>query len=300
MSGTVQSLGRKIQSAGELGNVVRAMKALAASTIEQYEQAVRAVEAYARTVELGLGACLRQSPGSLAPAGTRAPRRFLVALVIGSDQGLAGRFNEILVDHAVEALRALGAGRRQVWGVGARANALLGEAGLSPTASFAVPASVSRITTLVGEILVQLERCGEAQGTLEVQVFHNRPGPSATYQPVGQRLLPFDAVWEQQARAAPWPSSLLPEVIGDPGETLQAFIQGHLFVGLFQAFAESLASENASCLASMQRAEKNIGEMLEDLGRDFRRTRQEGIDEELFDVIAGYEALSRRPPGAPA
>jgi F-type H+-transporting ATPase subunit gamma len=42
----------------------------------------------------------------------------------------------------------------------------------------------------------------------------------------------------------------------------------------------------------MQRAEKNIGELLEDLNRDFHRLRQSAIDEELFDVISGFEALS--------
>lgn len=63
---------------------------------------------------------------------------------------------------------------------------------------------------------------------------------------------------------------------------------------LFQACAESLASENASRLASMQRAEKSIDGMLDDLNRKFHRLRQEGIDEELFDVLAGFEALTKK------
>jgi F-type H+-transporting ATPase subunit gamma len=33
--------------------------------------------------------------------------------------------------------------------------------------------------------------------------------------------------------------------------------------------------------------------MLEELNRTFHRIRQETIDEELFDVISGYEALSQ-------
>jgi F-type H+-transporting ATPase subunit gamma len=61
---------------------------------------------------------------------------------------------------------------------------------------------------------------------------------------------------------------------------------------LFQACAESLASENASRLDAMQRAEKNIDSILEDLNRKLHSIRQESIDEELFDVISGYEALT--------
>ncbi len=80
--------------------------------------------------------------------------------------------------------------------------------------------------------------------------------------------------------------------MNDRDQTLLANVREYLFVSLFRAFAESLASENASRLAAMQRAEKNIEELLEDLNRSFHRLRQSGIDEELFDVIAGFEALT--------
>jgi len=72
---------------------------------------------------------------------------------------------------------------------------------------------------------------------------------------------------------------------------LRALIREYLFVSLFRACAESLASENASRLAAMQRADKNIDELLETLNGKFQRMRQSGIDEELFEVISGFEAL---------
>ena len=63
---------------------------------------------------------------------------------------------------------------------------------------------------------------------------------------------------------------------------------------LFQACAESLNSENASRLAAMQRAEKNIKNILEELNREFDSVRQASIDEELFDVVSGFEALAAK------
>lgn len=68
--------------------------------------------------------------------------------------------------------------------------------------------------------------------------------------------------------------------------------RGSPFVSIFRACAESLASENASRLAAMQRADKNIDDLLEGFKSAFHRVRQKGIDEELFDVIAGFEALA--------
>ena len=84
----------------------------------------------------------------------------------------------------------------------------------------------------------------------------------------------------------------MPEVMGSGATTLRALIHEYLFVSLFRACTESLASENASRLAAMQRAEKNIDELLEELNSVFHRLRQSGIDEELFDVISGFEALN--------
>jgi F-type H+-transporting ATPase subunit gamma len=75
--------------------------------------------------------------------------------------------------------------------------------------------------------------------------------------------------------------------------TLRALIREYLFISLFRACAESLASENASRLAAMERAEKNIKDLLESLQTTFHRLRQGGIDEELFDVVSGFEALVR-------
>ena len=80
-------------------------------------------------------------------------------------------------------------------------------------------------------------------------------------------------------------------MLGGTAETTEALIGEYLFISLFRACAESLASENASRLAAMQRADKKIDELLENLHGTFHRVRQTGIDEELFDVVSGFEAL---------
>jgi F-type H+-transporting ATPase subunit gamma len=72
---------------------------------------------------------------------------------------------------------------------------------------------------------------------------------------------------------------------------LSSLIREHLFVGLFRACADSMASENASRLASMEGAEKNINEMLDDLDARYRRQRQTAITGELLDLVAGFDAL---------
>ena len=64
-----------------------------------------------------------------------------------------------------------------------------------------------------------------------------------------------------------------------------------LSVSLFKACTDSLAAENGARLSAMQRAEKNIDDRLHEFRLDFNRQRQKAIDEELFDLQAGFEAL---------
>lgn len=288
------SLRRKIESAGDLQAVVRAMKALAASSIEQYRRSVLALVAYYRTVELGLGACLRDRDlaSSILPPQGRAEARVVRAIVFGSDQGLVGRFNDVVAADAVEALAALASSvRPRVWAVGDRVHARLADAGVVPIGVFAVPSSVHAITALVGQILVEAETPDAGTGRTELHLFYNRSAPRTGYEPARHRLLPLDDEWRRNVSAHPWPTKHVPQIMGSGTAALRGFIREYLFVAIFRACAESLVSENASRLAAMQRADKNINELLETLRGKFHRQRQSGIDEELFDLISGFEAI---------
>src|SRR5271156_5230916 len=116
MSDTLASLRRKIVGAGDLESVVRSMKALAASSIGQYEKSVLALADYERAVELGLVVCLRKRSGAAADAGRAGAAALTVsAVVFGSDQGLVGQFNDVLAAMGVNALGAL-PGAKRGWG----------------------------------------------------------------------------------------------------------------------------------------------------------------------------------------
>jgi F-type H+-transporting ATPase subunit gamma len=268
------------------------MKALAASSIGQYEESVRALNDYYRAVELGLGACFRESEPKFALAKPKAQTHAgtISAIVFGSDQGLVGQFNEVVSDYAIKVLTAL-PGKAQIWAVGERVHARLADAGLPLAGLFTVPNSVQAITPLVGQIQIASEAHRTKGGNASVWLFHNRPLSGSLYEPVGRQLLPLDAQWQRGLIKIRWPSVNLPEIMGRNIETLRALVREYLFISLFQACAESLASENASRLAAMERADKNINDLLEQLHSSFHQLRQSGIDEELFDVVSGFEAL---------
>ncbi len=284
-----ETLKRKISSAADLYAVVRAMKAMAAANVGQYENAVEALQSYYRTVQLGLFSCFHQYQ---AAPGARQRKPCIAALVFGSDQGLIGQFNDQLADFVVTTL-----GKRpqekMVFCIGERLQSRLAETPLKLAPGFPLPKSINTIPTLVGQILLEMEKCRARGVVSEVVIFHNQPVTGATYQPVRQHLLPLDGIWQQELKSLIWPSDKLPEVINAGEEILLAFIHEYLFVSLYRACVESLASENASRLATMLRAEKTIDELLESMNSRFHLLRQNSIDEELFDLIAGFEMLKK-------
>ncbi|MEO6897179.1 MAG: F0F1 ATP synthase subunit gamma, partial [Caldimonas sp.] len=286
MSDSIAALRRKIAGAGDLHAVVRTMKALAAASIGDYERSVAALAVYDRTVSLGLGECFRQAragPGAAPERASAGKPDSIDAIVFGSDQGLVGPFNDVIAEHAIGALARL-QGRAQVWAVGERVPARLKDAGLDVLGMYAVPSSVDAIAPLVAQIQIDNETRRARRGpgrVTQVHLFHNRPLAASLYEPIGQRLLPLDAAWQRSLADVPWPGKVAPEVLDHGATTLRALIREYLFISLFRACAESLASENASRLAAMERADRNIKDLLEQLQSRFRRLRQGSIDEEL-------------------
>jgi F-type H+-transporting ATPase subunit gamma len=290
MSDTLEGLRRKLDGAAKLASVVRAMKALAASSIGQYEAALRALGDYQRSVEIGLHACIAV-PAAPARRSGLPTSRPIGAIVFGSDQGLVGQFNEVIAEFALQRLAAV-AGRNQIWGVGERVCEHLAAAGFPLAGQYAVPGSVDAISALVEQLQVQSEASHSKAECAEVYVFNNRPQSITLYGPVSLRLLPLDAQSTSQPEHPGRPSASLREVLGDSDGTLSALVREYLFICLYKACAESLASENGSRLAAMQSAQKNIESLSSALSQSYYRLRQSSIDEELFDVMTGFNALA--------
>ena len=292
---TVESLKRKIKSAQDLQSVVRTMKALAAVSIRQYQKAVESLIEYNKTVEMGLQVALKQKLDSTGSIAT-LPLQRLGAIVFGSDQGLCGQLNEQIATHALREMGALRVGRdeREVITVGQRVNDYIEDGGQTVAENLTNPSSTAGITPMVQDIITILEEWHVRRRIDHVYLFYNEYLTGASYRPHTVHLLPVDRVFLETLAKGKWPSKILPAFTMDWNVLFTGLIREYLFVSLYRAFAESLASENASRLASMQNAEKNIEERLQELFGQFHRQRQMTITEELLDIVSGFEALEEK------
>lgn len=288
---TTEYMKRRIQSAQDLLGVVKTMKALAAVSIRQYQRAVESLAEYNRTVEMGLQIALRKAQETAAPAGSKAAR--LGAIVFGTDQGLCGQLNNIIVSHAMKEMSNTGIGKenRIVIAVGMRTADLLEDSGQQVFEILTTPGSTAGITPMVQDITVLLENWRFRKQVEHMHLFYNEYVSGATYRPKTLRILPVEKAWLKDLKQRKWDSRTLPLFTMDWENLFRALIREYLFVSIYRAFANSLASENASRLAAMQSAEKNIEERLEELFTQFHRQRQMTITEELLDIVSGFEAL---------
>lgn len=289
---TIETIRKKIQSAGDLHTVVKTMKALAAVSIRQYERAAASAAEYNLTVEMALQVVLQREPKRIVMP-ERAADGFLNAMVFGSDQGMCGPLNDQIVSHALQSLDEIGVGkdRRMVFALGARAAVRLEDAGQPVAEYFPVPTSASGIASKVEEIFIRMEERQVQQRFDRLVLFYCRPLSGASYRPHTQHLLPLDDKWLRELEKKKWPTQVLPTFTMERERLFSALIHEYLFVSLCRALAESLASENAGRLASMQSAEKSIEERLNELTGRYYQQRQASITEELLDIIAGFEAL---------
>ena len=289
---TIESLRRKIKSTQDLLSVVKTMKALAAVSIRQYQRAVESLMDYNRTVEMGLQVVLKSREEHEIQVGV-TPLNQAGAIVFGSDQGLCGQFNTQIVMHAVSEMDSLNVPleNRTMLAVGERVKDHLERAGHTVYDTLLTPGSTEGVTTVVQEIMMILEEWHFTRQVSHIYLFYNHYVSGATFVPRTLRLLPADRTWLNDIRSRPWESVTLPLFTMDWDTLFLSLLREYFFVSLFQAFAESLASENASRLAAMQNAEKNIEEHLDEVFAAYHRQRQMSITEELLDIVSGYEAM---------
>ena len=219
------------------------------------------------------------------------------AIVFGSDQGMCGQFNEQIAHFTTASLSGKAGRDRQVnpvLCVGHRAADAVLNAGLQVERTFRQPGSAAGITSLVQDLLPAINKWREAYNIHRIQVFHNQRISASACRPHAMQLLPLHTsqLRHHNRKGAPTANRSLPSWSMDTEILFSRLVKQFLFVSLFRACAESLAGENASRIAAMQAAERNIRDRLHDLRADYATRRQTTITEELLDVVTGFEALN--------
>jgi F-type H+-transporting ATPase subunit gamma len=289
----LEVLKHQIDTIEDLQSVVKTMKALAAVSIRQYEKSVISLIDYNRTLEMGLQILLRQSPEVLLLENSLLMNRVAI-VVFGSDQGMCGQFNEKIAKFTQEQLQSptLNSCHSKILTVGSRITDRLAFLGYNSEESLSLPSSIEGISSIVQETVLILDNWRQKSEINQILAFNNYVTSGAGYSPHQVQIFPLNMSRLKNLQRKKWESRSLPIFTIASDSLASALFRQHFFISLYRACAESLASENASRLASMQIAEKNIEEKLGELKTSFHQERQNVITEELLDIVSGFEALT--------
>ncbi len=263
----------RLESLNELGELVGALRSMAASRTREAQEAFAGTRAYRGVVERSIA-----EVSLLVPERAKDARRNGLAgrvlIVICSENGFVGLFNSRLIERAIQLRQP----DEELVIVGRRGQNTAVERGVASALSFPMASRVQGITTLARRIAAHLS------GAAEVRVVFARHMPGAAFEIADSQVLP---VGEMSTG-----TQLTPPVIHlQPDELMARLATEYLFAELAHALMESLASENAARMQAMDSASRNIDERTDSLRRDERVARQEKTTTEMLDVVVGAEAV---------
>lgn len=285
---TLQALQKSIHSAENLKSIVRTMKAHASSNIHQFQHAAQASMNYRKVLDMALYISLWEDESRVLEE-ERQNGGNVLHIVFGSDHGLAGRFNERIANYAVEKIGTHEKNRVVI--IGQQVVRRLEEYHRIQN-TFSVPQTNDGITSVVQQLLAEIDGMQKGAGLDKVWLHYGRPMGRAGFEEESEILFPVDLA-SFDAKNMEWDSKVLPTYTMEKERLLSDLIRQYIFITLYRSFCYSLVSENTSRIESMTTAEKNIDERLEHLNFQYRTQRQNGITEEINDVVSGFKAIKK-------
>ena len=287
----LETLKVKLVSARDLLSIVKTMKSLSAVKVSRFEEAVTSLQDYHLITEKAMIAFLN-SPLIDEIIKRPVKRNKSIAIITGTDLGMVGNYNDELAQFV---LKNTNRKKTKYWAFGEKILDELKDNLIEVEKLYHTPDSLSSLTTEVTKLVNDLLKEPEIQYELEIEVnlFHFSYERGMTYGTTTTRLLPLDQSWFKEQASRSWSSRIQPTVIYSDETILSTLVKEVLFVKLFKSMAETIMAENTARLRYMQHAEKKIEESIDDLEYELRKTRQQKIDNELFEVIASYEALRK-------
>lgn len=288
---TLRDIHRRIRTVEKTQKITSAMRMVAAAKLRRAQDAILAARPYAERMYGVLGEVGRRQKEAVHPLlEARSEQRVLEMVVVTSDRGLCGAFNNSILKTAQRELAARGGEyeRLLVTPVGRKADDFFRRRRPDD-----MPRRWTGISSVeyghaqeIAEHLSKRYVNGEIDGAV---VVYNEFVSAMTQRPRVDSLLPL--VPEQDIEAAGAPEALPFETEPDAKSLLDILVPQALEFSIFRVLLENQAGEHAARMTAMESATRNTEELIEKLTLQYNRARQAAITKELVEIVSGAEAL---------
>lgn len=288
-----QILRRRIRSVGNTKQITKAMELVAAAKMRRVQEAAQSARIYSDSA-IGVLRRLTRNPETLAHPYFQPPAsKGKLYIVFSSDSGLAGAYNT------------------NVFNVAARAFAEDNKNGIKPMVialgrKGAHHFSHGSNIELLGDYenipddpdinvfapVLETIRDGVADALFSsVSLIYTEAISTLVHQVRILQLIPI-APSEESAETDNASSQAVYEFEPDMEEVLDEALRVYFESALRRARVEAAASEHAMRMMSMNNANRNAGELIDNLTLELNATRQATITQEMAEIIGGANAIA--------
>lgn len=280
----------KIKSVESTRKITKAMEMVATSKMRKAQDRMRSARPYVRKI--------RNIAGHLAEASPEYSHPFLLTqnaskkvglIVITTDKGLCGAMNTNILRAVTQAMRKFEADgvASDLVVVGNRGLAFMNRIGARVVAHAVQLGDTPHLERLLGPVKVLLDayQAGEVDAIyLSYTKFIN----SMSQEAVVEQLVPLAPERMAAERGThSWDYIYEPDAADVIDELLVRYVEALIY----QAVAESVASEHSARRMAMKAASDNAASVIDDLKLVYNKTRQAAITKELSEIVSGAAAV---------
>ena len=279
----------KIKSVENTKKITKAMEMVAASKMRKAQERMRAARPYSEKIR-NIAANLSQAnPEYVHPFMQVNQANGAGYIVVTTDKGLCGGLNTNVLRSMHHKMRELqGQGLQpQAVAIGNKGLGFLNRSGVKVLAQAVQLGDTPHLEKLIGPVKALLD----AYVAGEIRVIYlcfTRFINTMKQEPVVEQLLPLSAEsLHKHASRATWDYIYEP----DANVVIDDLLLRYVEALVFQAVAESMASEQSARMVAMKSATDNAGNVINELKLVYNKTRQAAITKELSEIVAGAAAV---------
>jgi len=315
MNGKANAIRDRIASVKNTKKITMAMKLVAAAKVRRAQDAVLATRPFSETLQSVFGGLIQRLGGDTIdlPLLTQREVKKVTLVVVTGDRGLCGGYNSYMIKKAEARFAELKSQGIDVDMV------LIGIKGISYFERRKYPIRKtfecgqnpnSKQALAISEELLNTFLSGETDA---IELLYTKFVSLIASTPSVRTLVPFsasditqkgDEVFQltsdagdfsvqrselEVAEPQEFPNDMIFEQ--DPIQIVNSILPLYLNGQVLRTLQESVASELAARMQSMQSASDNAGELANKLSLEYNRARQAAVTQEILEIVAGATAL---------
>lgn len=315
MDGKANAIRDRIKSVKNTRKITMAMKLVAAAKVRRAQDSVLATRPFSETLQSVFGGLISRldSADLDLPLLTQREVKKVTLVVITGDRGLCGGYNSFMIKKAEARFNELKGQGIEVDMV------LVGKKGVSYFERREYPirktfeCSQNPDATQALAISEEILNTFLAGETDAVELLYTKFVSLIASTPSTRTLIPFsaseitnkgDEIFQLTSEGGDFgvdrtelevaePKEFGNDMIfeQEPSQIVNAILPLYLNGQILRTLQESVASELAARMQSMQSASDNAGELAKNLSMEYNRARQAAVTQEILEIVAGATAL---------